>query len=249
MDQGIKNLQIQLNQEGANLKVDGIWGQNTQMAYLHSIANKSSDIKKNNTISSGMPFSEEDQAKAYKDAMNVLDPYYIARQQYDMANTSDILKQKQAGYNNFLRTSSNNFIDRKNTLDENAANRGVLFSGGRVQKEKDLANNFSSNQALKKSAYGSDISNTLRGFQYKYGNNSLGGLSNYYKLGGNTYNPNVARNEVNSSGLSSIYNPNSYNFQGTVNNEKKAYAQERAAAKLKNMANRIVPFGYKNKLY
>jgi len=72
-------------------------------------------------------------------------------------------------------------------------------------------------------------------------------LKDYYKLGGNTYNANVAQGGVGSSGLSKAYNPSNYNFQGTVNTEKSAAANQRAAGYLWNQGNKLLATGNQNK--
>ncbi|MGH7250147.1 MAG: hypothetical protein ACREGC_04165, partial [Minisyncoccia bacterium] len=71
-------------------------------------------------------------------------------------------------------------------------------------------------------------------------------LSQYYQLGGNKYNPNAVRNNVRSSGLSNIYDPSKYNFQGTAVNTNKANATIRAANLLANKGNKLVATGYQN---
>ena len=194
----------------------------------------------------GKPFSIQDQQDALAKATEDNRLYYEAQKAKETADTESVLKQKQLDYQNYLATSATNFQTDKTALDQTAANQGVLFSGGRAQKEQALQSKYAQDQAYKQQTMGASIGDVARDYQYKYGNQNAGGLSQYYNLGGNTYNPNVATGGVGSSGLSNIYNPSQYNFQGTTINEAKAEAQKRAAGYLWNKGNKLVSGGYKN---
>jgi hypothetical protein len=93
---------------------------------------------------------------------------------------------------------------------------------------------------------GVNMANTARNFQYKYGNDATKGLSNYYNLGSNTFNANKASGGVGSGGLSSVYDPSRFNFQGTENVARLANANTRAAGYLWNKGNKLLSTGYKN---
>lgn len=194
----------------------------------------------------GQPFSLEEQQTALKQAEDDSKLYYDALQSKDTADAEAALAEKKANYQDYLLSSGQNFQEDKTQLDQNAANRGVLFSGGRVQREKNLARAYEQDQDSKLDSLSRDIGNTARDYQYKYGNEAANGLSQYYNLGGNTYNPNVARNGVSSNALSSVYNPNKYNYQGTVNTEKKTAANQRAAGLLWNKGNKLLATGVGN---
>lgn len=198
------------------------------------------------TDSMGMPFSIEDQQKALTQAAEDNKLYYEAMQAKDTADAENALAQKQADYQDYLINSGQQFQSDKNTLDQNAANTGVLFSGGRVQKEKNLERAYNQEQASKLGSVGRDIASTASNFQYNYGNNAAQGLSKYYGLGGNTYNANVAGGGVGSTGLSTIYNPSQYNFQGTQNTARAANANTRAAGLLWNKGNKLLATGLNN---
>jgi peptidoglycan hydrolase-like protein with peptidoglycan-binding domain len=194
----------------------------------------------------GQPFSIEDQQAALAQGEEDNRLYYEALKQKETADTEAALAQKQADYQNYLLTSGQNFEQDKGTLDQTAANSGVLFSGSRVQKEKNLQRAYTQDQASKLGSYGRDVANMASDYQYKYGNDAAGGLSKYYSAGGNTYNPNVATGGVSSTGLSSIYNPNQFNYQGTRTTERKAEANKRAAGYLWNKGNKLLASGYNN---
>jgi hypothetical protein len=194
----------------------------------------------------GQPFSLEDQQEALRQAEDDNALYYDALQSKDTADTESALAQKQAAYQDYLLTSGQNFETDKGTLDQTAANQGVLFSGGRKQKEANLQRGYEQEGATKLRNLTSDIGQTARDFQYAYGNDSAKGLSSYYKAGGNTYNPNVANGGVGSSGLSKIYNPKDFNFQGTQNVARKTEAQKRAAGYLWNKGNKLLATGNQN---
>lgn len=196
----------------------------------------------------GQPFSVAEQKAALKQATKDNELYYKALKEKDMADTEAAMAQKQADYQNYLITSGKKFEADKAQADQNAANSGVLFSGGRVQKEKNLQDAYANEQAYTAGNYGRDIASAARDFQYAYGNKAAKGLSSYYKLGGNTYNANTAQNMIGSSGLSSVYNPNQYNWQGTTNVAQKTAANQRAAKYLANKGNKLLASGYSNQL-
>ena len=194
----------------------------------------------------GQPFSLEDQQAALKQAEDDNKLYYDALKADETATAERALAQKQADYQNYLLTSGQNFEADKSTADQSAANQGVLFSGGRVQKEKNLQRSYEQDQAYKQENLGRDIASTAQDYQYKYGNDAAKGLNQYYKLGGNTYNANVAQGGVGTGGLSKVYNPNKFDFQGTQNVAQKTAAQQRAAGLLWNKGNKLLATGYNN---
>lgn len=193
----------------------------------------------------GQPFSQKDQKAALTQATIDLAPYYEAEQKKETADTEATLTAQKAAYDKYVADQAVAFQNDKTNQDQTSANQGVLFSGGRVQKLKQLGDTYTSNDAYKKSSFGADIGQTARDFGYKYGDEAANNLSSYYKLGGNTYNPNVATGGVGSSGLSSIYNANQ-GFQGTQINAAKAAAQKRAAGLLANKGNKLTASGYTN---
>ncbi len=193
----------------------------------------------------GQPFSVADQNSAVAQATTDLSPYYQAEQQKETADTEATLAAKKAAYDKYLLDQQTAFQTDKTTQDQTAANNGVLFSGGRAQKLKQLSDTYAANDAYKLKTTGADIGQTARDFGYKYGDTAANGLSSYYNLGGNTYNSNVATGGASSSGLSSIYNANQ-GFQGTQINAAKAAAQKRAAGLLANKGNKLTASGYTN---
>lgn len=195
----------------------------------------------------GQPFSAADQQAALDQGMKDNKLFYEAQQANDKAAAESNIAQKQADYQDYLISSGQNFEADKTTSDQTAADNGVLFSGGRVQKEKNLSRAYEQDQASKLATATRNIGTTARDFQYKYGNDAANGLSSAYQLGGNTYNPSTATGGVTSNSLSSVYNPAQYNFQGTVNNEQKANANTRAAGYLWNKGNKLLATGNNNK--
>ena len=194
----------------------------------------------------GQPFSTQDQQEALTKGMEDNKLFYEAQQTKDTADEEANLAQKSSDYQDYLINAGQQFEADKTKSDQSAADRGVLFSGSRVQKEKNLQRAYSQDQASNRNRYSNSIGNTARDFQYKYGNEAAGGLSKYYNLGQNTYNPNVATGGVGQGNLSSIYNPSDYNFQGTKNTERSANANTRAAGYLWNKGNKLLATGYKN---
>lgn len=187
----------------------------------------------------GKPFSSEEQAAAYTQAEQALNPYYQAEQQKATADTQAQLAAQQQAYADYLKQAQQDFMAEKTRQDQAAAEQGVLFSGGRAQKLQNLKSQFEQEQATKLAQLGSNVGDIARGYQYQYGNAPAQNLSQYYTAGTNVYNPNVARGGATTGGLSSVYNPSAYNFQGTQVNAAKAAKQQRAAGLLWNQANKL----------
>jgi len=195
----------------------------------------------------GKPFTQADYDAAYTQAAASLDPYYQAMQNKDTADTEATLKEKQDSYNNYLMDSGAKFEQDKMTLDERAAEGGVLFSGGRAQKETNLKNSYERADQAKLNALRGDVGATARDFEYKYGQAPANNLSQYYSAKSNTYNPNVATGGVGSGGLSGVYNT-SGKF-GTGTQVRKAATEKNTAALglLWNKGNKLMQGGYNNK--
>jgi len=199
------------------------------------------------TDAQGMPFSVRDQQKALASAEEDNALYYEALQEKETAETESSLAQKQSDFQNYLLNSGQQFQEDKTEMDQSAADSGVLFSGGRVQKERNLERAYSQDQDYKRGNFERNIGSTAQDFQYKYGNKETEGLSNYFKAGSNSYNAGVATGGVSSNRLSNIYKPKDFNFQGTMNTERSANSNTRAAGKLWNKGNKLLATGYNNK--
>lgn len=199
--------------------------------------------------SDGKPFTQAEEDAATSAATAALQPGFDATKNKDTADTTSALGADQTDYNNFLNTQKENFQTDKTNLDQDAANNGVLFSGGRIQKQQKLQTDYSAADAAKAASTGNTIANTARNYQYSYGNNAANQptLSQYYQLGGNNYNAGVAKGGATSSpSLSSIYNPGAYNYQGTTVNANNANVTVRAANSLAATGNKLVGSGYNN---
>jgi hypothetical protein len=194
----------------------------------------------------GKPYSLEDQQKALSEADAATKDFYTQQQAKETADAESLLAQKQADYQDYLIQSGQNFEADKTNADQKAADSGILFSGGRVQREKSLARNYEQDQASKLASASRNIGATASDFQYKYGNDSANSLSKYYQLGGNTYNPNVAANGVGQNNLLSVYNPSQNNFYGTRKKERALDNATRSAGYLWNKGNKLLQTGYNN---
>ena len=201
------------------------------------------------TAVTGQPFSSADQNQAVADATAATQPYYDAERASDTEGTANSLAGNQLDYNKALADNAASFQTDKTNQDQTAANNGVLFSGGRAQKLNTLANNYRASDAYNQSKYGQSIANTAGNYAYKYGSANAGNptLSQYYQLGSNNYNPNVASGGVTPGGLSTIYNAGNYSYQGTETNAAKAAVQTAAAGLLANKANKLAG-SYNNSL-
>lgn len=195
--------------------------------------------------SKGQPFSDADQAAAVAESEAALKPGFDITKKYDTASTTDTLEKTISDYENWLDTQGTDFAEDKATLDKNAADQGVLFSGGRVQKENALGSAYSKAGEKKLADVASSIAGTARDYQYKYGDESANALSNLYKVGSNVYNPKVATGGVNRGTIKSVYDPTG-GYQGTANVANKVAAQKRAAGLLWNKGNKLLSTSYKN---
>lgn len=268
-----KQLQIDLNNKYrltpgyTPLVVDGILGSKTKSAQLKSemrndpYFNQYSDAQKDAIIGGmitgdwtkvqgvgGKPFDNTTATKAFEDNMTVLDPVYAAEKQKETLDTQDVLASKTDSYAEAERKARENFQTEKTALDQNAADQGVLFSGGRIQKENNLKNTYDAEEKARRNALSRDINTTGRDYAYKYGTPAANSLSSYYNVSGNTYNPNIATGGAAKTSLSNMYNQGGANFYGTNVAKQKAEAATRAYGQLKNLTNKSVVGGYKNKL-
>ncbi len=194
----------------------------------------------------GKPFSQAEQEIAFQQSEQALAPGFNIAKQKETADVSSGLEQQQLEYEKYLADQADAFQEDKSKLDQSAAEQGVLFSGGRAQKEKSLAGTYGRDQAYTAAKAGLNIGDTARDYQSKYGDKAASGLSKYYNLGANTYNPNVATGGVGKGTLSSIYNPSGLGYQGSEVVSNKAAAQKRAAGLLWNKGNKLVASGFNN---
>ena len=194
----------------------------------------------------GQPFSQADQDAAYAEADAALSPYYQAEATKDAQDIEASLAEKQGNYDSYLRDAGQSFGQDKIKQDQTAADNGVLFSGGRAQKLRDLKNTYDQDQYDKQRSLTADVGQASRDYAYKQGTPAAQSLSKYYSANSNTYDPNVATGGVGSGGLSSLYNPNASNFQGTKVNTAKAAKEQRAAGLLWNKGNKLVASGLSN---
>lgn len=269
--QQIKDLQTQLNLQGANLKVDGVLGPLTIAAMNNAISgavasnpNLSYLVSQNSpeaiadayqtgnwsgiVDTTGKPFSDEMQREAVTKAEEALAPGFRAGERYAEDEVVRSLEDTNRNFNDYLDKSAEDFQTDKENLDQDAANKGVLFSGARIQKEKNLKNLYEKDLASKTADYRSNIGKIASDYQYRYGDAAANNprLSSYYSVGGNTYNPKVARGgAVRSPSLSTVFSTGNRGYQGTEKVSNKAAVQTRAASLLANRANKLVPYGYK----
>ena len=194
----------------------------------------------------GMPFSEEAQQAALAEATEDTRLFYEAQQSKATADTESYMAKQKSDYQDYLMNSGQQFESDKAQSDQQAANQGVLFSGGRVQKERNLERAYNQDQASKQAYASNNIGNAARDFQYKYGNEATNSLSSNYQLGSNTYNAKKATGGVGSGSLSSIYNPKQYDYQGTQNTARSAENNKRAAGFLWNKGNKLLATGSSN---
>ncbi len=189
----------------------------------------------------GKPFSDSQQKAAVAQAEKALAPAYRAQEAYDRAGVEDTLRSEAGDFNTFQRDEATQFGKDKDSLDQTAANNGVLFSGARLQKQNDLRTTYADREADRRAAGAERIATTARTNQYQYGDDSARSLRDMYQLpGSSTFNPSVAHGGVTTNPtLSSVYNPGQYNFQGTKPVAQKAAVQTRAAGLLANKANKL----------
>lgn len=267
----IKAFQTLLNQKGYNIPVTGVLDSATTQAMNSSVASALSAIPSFSSLSggasasdlasaytsgdysgitslTGKPFTDAQQSAAFGQATDALAPGFNESKAYDTSNAENSITQQNEGYNDYLANEATNFKSDKVAGDQSASDNGILFSGARTQKEKDLKTLYENRDAQQRETAANNIANTTQDYQYKYGNAAAPTLSSYYNglSGGNTYNAGVAGGAVTpKTSIASIYNPAAYNYQGTAVNANNANVQTRAAALLANNANKLTPTGYK----
>jgi len=201
------------------------------------------------TRADGQPFSVDEQQKALARAQEDIKAEYEMDQKLQTNITENKLAQAQDDYQNFLFSEGDKFKADKSTMDQKAADSGVLFSGSRAQKQRALENSYNQNQAYADRAQARNIDNLALDYQSKYGDEAARGLGKYYKVeGGNKFNAGVARGGVGTSGISSIYNTGTGYGIGSVGRDRNTNAHIRAGQYLKNLSNKTVETGYNNQL-
>lgn len=201
----------------------------------------------NVTTLTGMPFSRKQQEEAVTAAERALNPAYRAQEAYDTSVVTDTLEAERAGVEQFRDSEEQNFGIEKDNQDQSAADQGILFSGSRFQKLNDLRNTYQDREAQNLAGAEGRVRTAARNFQYKYGDPAAKSLKSFYQMPGQSnFNANVAGGKVTpSSGISSVYNPKEFKFQGTAPVSQKAAVQTRAASLLGNRANKLSASGYK----
>lgn len=196
--------------------------------------------------SNGQPVSTDEANAEFQRQMGVLDPAFQAENTKDKLDLTGDLGLADQNYQNYLDTSAQQFSADKDTQDKTAADNGVLFSSGRVQKLNDLKTKYDQDAALKQATLANTVAKAGRGYAYKYGTTAAQdpSLSQYFSAGSQTYNPFAAKNNTAKTGLSSIYNPGETNFYGTNPALESSQAKTRASSVLASKYNKLLPYGF-----
>lgn len=194
-------------------------------------------------------FTPEQEQAAREAALKDDQAYFDMIREKDKADAEAKLASNQANYQDYLIQAGQQFETDKASLDQQSADRGVLFSGARAQKQRNLKQAYEQNDATNRRKTGENIASIAQPYQYAHGNEAASALGDYYKLGSNAYNPNKALSNVGSGGISNLYNPDKYkNFYGTTNTYQQALAAQGGARKLENEANKMMGSGYNYKI-
>jgi CheY-like chemotaxis protein len=198
----------------------------------------------------GKPFSDAQQQAAVREAERVLGPAFKAAESYDRAVVDDTLRQEGEAFQDFRRDEARDFRDAKQSLDQSAADQGVLFSGARLQKQNDLREIYSQREATQRRNVADRIASTARGYQYEHGNDAADRLSARYRLPvASRFDAGVAGGKVTPGRtLASAYDTGAYKFQGTKPVAQQAAVQTRAAGQLAARANKLSLSGYGTKI-
>lgn len=194
----------------------------------------------------GKPFTDAQQQAAVSQAEAALAPAYKAAEAYDRSVVEDTLGGEQDAFSQFQKDEAKDFGAAKDELDQAAADQGVLFSGSRVQKLRDLRTTAQEREALARGQSAARTRDAARSYQYNYGNEAANNLSSLYRLPTeSTFNANVAGGKVTpGKSLASTYSPSEFDFQGIKPVAQKAAVQTRAAGLLANKANKLSLSGY-----
>lgn len=192
---------------------------------------------------SGKPFTDEQQQAAVSEAEKVLGPAYQEGAALDKSQAADTVAGAEKG---FLQSQTNDrrqFGKDKETLDENAADQGVLFAGSRLQKQNDLRTTYQDRETAARDSAVNSARTALRGYQYNYGDDAAKSLSDAYKLPGTSTFSTATGGVTPGKTLTSLYDPGEFNFQGTKPVAQQAAVQTRAATQLANKANKLTLSG------
>lgn len=199
-----------------------------------------------NMLGSGT-FTPEEYAKQYGDQYAALDTYYKENQKYGQTTAENNLGLNKRNLDRSLASDAGQFSSDKDALDQNAADKGILFSTSRMQNETGLQNKYKANADQKLDTYNTGVNNTLNDYEYKYGTPAAGALSAYMTTPTTpTYNASVAGGNVQSGALRSAYSPK--NYYGTNNTAEQTYAGGNTNDYFKNLLNKANTEGYKTKI-
>lgn len=190
----------------------------------------------------GMPFTAADAEAELSRQRSILDPYYTEERSKATSDFKADLKKAKADYEAENAAKAGDFMADKEAADVDAANKGVLFSTGRVQKLNALQSKYAADQAARLRNLEYAAGKAGREYQYKYGNDATRGLSSYFGVGGNTFDALSSGGRVGSSGLSSIYNPSNYDYVGSKRKEQEKEAILRTGTSLKARGNKLLPY-------
>ncbi len=239
-NEDLAQLRILLQQRGINVPLEHVG--TLASAYT------TGDWSNADSVLSGKPFTDSQQGAAVAKSEAALAPGFNEKKAYDTSNTADTIEGQTVGLKNYLYNEGQSFKKDKISSDQSAADNGILYSGARVQKERDLKKLYEDRDAQEIGRVGRSVAGTAKDYQYNYGNENVPSISQYYSNApaGNTYNTNVATGGVTTKpSISSFYNPAQFNFQGRIPNSNNAAIQTRAAGLLKNTANKLTSTGYK----
>lgn len=185
----------------------------------------------------GREISQDEWDKIYNSYYENLAPEYKEYQDYDKSSLENQLGLQQRNFDRYTEGSANNFLQDKNENDVSSAQRGVLFSSSRQNDLNNLQNSYKSDLQAKQDSYETNMKNQLMDYQRTWGTGQMSPLSNYFKMGGQSYDAFTPGGKTQQTGLSSFYNPSSLKLSGTRNQERTTTSAIKAANYFKNMMN------------
>lgn len=217
------------------------------MSRLQNSGDSRADVMNNVvTTFTGQPISEEEMSQLFQEEYDKLGGYFEAMQDMEKSALESQLGLGKREYERYLENAQSQFGQDKDTADTRAAQQGILFSTGREEGLRNLENTYKSNEEAMRDRLSTNMSDSLRDYQYNWGGKGMNRLADQYQLGTQNYDAFTPRGVVSSGGIKSIYNPKKYDFEGTKRNERKSiadmYAQRRAA----NRSNSMGMYGYNN---
>jgi Skp family chaperone for outer membrane proteins len=181
-------------------------------------------------------------ARFYQQEYDDLGATYDELRDYQLDELRAMREQANASMEAYLADSEANLQQDRDTLDNNEAQSGTLFSTGRTQRRQSLQDTYNRDIANRRSGLANSLSNAARGVEQNVGSRAMRNMN--FDLANGTADAQALRPGVGvNTGLSSAYSA-SNNYLGNLPRQRVTEATQRAANRLSRRNNSALPGFY-----